>query len=190
MAWIAKDRRAEPVKELEPLLTNEMKRNLTQKYIPRYPTKRAVLLPALHLIQHTLGHIPTQALAEVAEFLEITQAEALDTASFYEEYWLKPKGKYLIQVCRSLACQICGSPELTQHIQRKLGIAIGQTTADAKFTLVEVECLGSCGTAPAVLINDVLHENLTAQGLDQVLDSLPDNPSDYRDPTVNWHETP
>jgi NADH-quinone oxidoreductase E subunit len=189
MAWIAKDRRAQQVKEGAPLLTDELKKHLAEKYIPRYPTRRAALLPALHHIQHAFGHIPPQALAEVAEFLEISPAEALDTASFYEEYWLKPKGKYLIQVCRSLACEICGSRRLTDHIQDKLGIQVGQTTPDGKFTLVEVECLGSCGTAPAVLVNEVLHEDLTAQSLDQVLDNLPDNPADYRDPSVAWHET-
>ena len=188
MAWITKDRRAEQVKEGEPLLTDELKKYLEEKYIPRYPTRRAVLLPALHHIQHTFGHIPAQALAEVAEFLQVSPAEALDTASFYEEYWLKPKGKYLIQVCRSLTCEICGSRRLTDHIQGKLGLEIGQTTADGKFTLVEVECLGSCGTAPVVLVNEVLYEDLTAQKIDQVLDSLPDNPADYRDPSVTWHE--
>ena len=187
MAWITKDRRAEQVKEGEPLLTDELKRYLEEKYIPRYPTRRAVLLPALHHIQHTFGHIPAQALAEVADFLQVSPAEALDTASFYEEYWLKPKGKYLIQVCRSLTCEICGSRRLTDHIQGKLGLEIGQTTADGKFTLVEVECLGSCGTAPVVLVNEVLYEDLTAQKIDQVLDRLPDNPADYRDPSVTWH---
>lgn len=188
MAWIAKDRREAPPKEGGPLLTDELKRHLADKYIPRYPTKRAVLLPALHHIQHTLGYIPAQALAEVAEFLEISPAEALDTASFYEEYWLKPKGKYLIQVCRSLACEICGSRRLTDHIQTKLGIGVGQTTPDGKFTLIEVECLGSCGTAPAMLVNEVLHEDLTAETIDRVLDGLPENPADYRDPSVTWHE--
>ena len=188
MAWITKDRRAQQVKEGESLLTEEMKKHLSEKYLPRYPTKRAALLPALHHIQHTLGYIPAQALAEVAEFLDITPAEALDTASFYEEYWLKPKGRYLIQVCRSLACEICGSRRLTGHIQAKLGIEVGQTTPDGKFTLVEVECLGSCGTAPAMLINEVLHEDLTTQRLDALLDGLPEDPADYRDPSVSWHE--
>ena len=83
-----------------------MKARLAGKYFPRYPDKRAVLLPALHEIQHTHGWIPVQAMEEVAEFR--APAEVMDTATFYEEYWLKPKGKYLLQVCRSLACEIVG----------------------------------------------------------------------------------
>src|SRR5436190_20344548 len=157
MAWIVEDRRAAIVKAGEPLLTEEIKTRLREKYFPRFPTKRAVTLPALHLVQHTYGWIPTQALQEIAEFLELAPAEVLDTATFYEEYWLKPKGKYLLQVCRSLACEICGSRDLTDRLKAKLNIDVGETTEDKKFTLIELECLGSCGTAPAMLINDVLH---------------------------------
>lgn len=188
MAWIVEDRRAAKVAAGEPLLTEQMKQHLREKYFPRYPTKRAVTLPALHLIQHTYGWIPLQAIQEVAEFLELAPAEVLDTASFYEEYWLKPKGKYLIQVCRSLACELCGSEKITEHIKRKLNIDIGQTTEDKRFTLVELECLGSCGTAPAALINQVLHENLTVEGIDKILDSLPDDPHEYKDPTIDWED--
>ncbi len=171
------------------MLTEEMRKHLQEKYFPRYPTKRAVVLPALHYIQHTYNYIPPQTIGELAEFLQVSPAEVLDTASFYEEYWLKPKGKYLISVCRSLSCEICGSKELTAHLKKKLNIDTFQTTADGKFTLVEVECLGSCGTAPVAVINDVLHENLTIEQLDQKLSALPDDPHDYKDPSVNWEET-
>jgi len=187
MAWIAEDRRSANVKTSDqPLLTDAMKKHLEEKYFPRYPTRRAVVLPALHYIQHTYNHLPAQAIQELAEFLQLAPSEVLDTASFYEEYWLKPKGKYLISVCRSLACEVCGSKELTARLKSKLGIELGQTTRDGRFTLVEVECLGSCGTAPVALVNDVLHENLTPQQADQVLSSLPEDPHDYKDPTVNW----
>jgi NADH-quinone oxidoreductase subunit E len=189
MAWIAEDRRNASAKTSDtPLLTEEMKQLLTQTYIPRYPTRRAVLLPALHYIQHTYNYLPLQAIQELAEFLEVSPAEALDTASFYEEYWLKPKGKYLVSVCRSLSCEVCGSKDLTNHLKRKLGIEVGQTTKDGKFTLVEVECLGSCGTAPVLVVNDVLHENLTPESLDKVISSLPEDPHDYKDPTVTWKD--
>jgi NADH-quinone oxidoreductase E subunit len=134
-----------------------------------------VLLTALHHIQHEYGWIPMQAIEEVAEFLEMSPAEALDTATFYEEYWLKPKGKYLIQVCRSLSCEICGSRDLTQRVKDKLGIEFGETTADGRFTLVELECLGSCGTAPAALVNEVLYESQTPQQFEKVLDELPED---------------
>jgi NADH-quinone oxidoreductase subunit E len=186
MAWIVEDRRQQQVKAGEPLLTEEMKSHLRDTYFPRYPTKRAVTLPALHLVQHTYGWIPTQAIQEVAEFLELAPAEVLDTATFYEEYWLKPKGKYLLQVCRSLACEICGSRDLTEHLMKKLNIEVGETTEDKKFTLVELECLGSCGTAPAVLVNETLHETVSLEQLDRVIDNLPDDPHDSHDPTIDW----
>ena len=186
MAWIAEDHRKSTVNPAGAMLTEEMKQHLSGKYFPRYPTKRAVLLPALHYVQHHLGYLPTQVIGELAEFLDITPAEAMDTASFYEEYWLKPKGKYLLSVCRSLSCGICGSQNLVEAVTAKLNIEPGQTTADGRFTLVEVECLGSCGTAPDMLVNEVLHENLTPEGLDKVLDGLPDDPAAYRDPSVTW----
>ncbi len=188
MAWIAEDRRQEQVTKGEPLLTEEMKSHLREKYFPRYPTKRAVLLPALHHVQHEYGWIPTQALQEIAEFLELAPAEVLDTASFYEEYWLKPKGKYLVQVCRSLSCEICDSRKLTDHVMKKYGIDVGETSADGRFTLVELECLGACGTAPVAGINDTLHEELTVEKLQQIIDGLPEDPHDYKDPTINFAE--
>ena len=188
MAWIAEDRRNATVEKGTKYLTDDLKIDIAKKYFPRYPTKRACLLPTLHTIQHTYNWIPVAALEEVAEFLEITPAEVMDTATFYEEYWLKPKGKYLIQVCRSLSCEICASKQLTQHVEKKLGIEVGESTADGRFTLVELECLGSCGTAPVALVNEVLHENLTPDKLDQVLSKLPDDPAHYKDPTITWDE--
>lgn len=190
MVWRVEDRRAavpQP-KDGEPVFTDAMKQLIADRYLPRYPTKRAALLPALHLVQHEYGWISAYALQQIAEFLEVAPAEALDTASFYEEYWLKPRGKYLIQVCRSLACEICGSKRLTDVVKRKLGVEVGETTRDGKFTLVELECLGSCGTAPAVMVNDVLYENLTAEQLEKTLDALPADPHDFKDPAVTWED--
>jgi NADH-quinone oxidoreductase subunit E len=188
MAWIVEDRRRKVEQTGGPYLTEELKRHLSDRFFPRYPNKRAVLLPALHEIQHTYGWIPVQAMEEVAEFLEMSPAEVIDTATFYEEYWLRPKGKYLIQVCRSLSCEICDSKKLTAHCQRKLGIELGETTPDGRFTLVELECLGACGTAPVALVNDVLHEELTVEKLDQIIRELPEDPHDYKDPVVTWEE--
>jgi NADH-quinone oxidoreductase E subunit len=187
MAWIAENRRNQLVSQGKPLLTDDMKRFLQEKYFPRYPTKRAVLLRALHLVQHAYGWIPTQAIQETAEFLGIAPAEALDTATFYEEYWLKPKGKYLVQVCRSLACEVCGSADITARACQKLNIEVGESTPDKRFTLVELECLGACGTGPVVMVNEVLHENMTPEKMERILAELPDDPHDYSDPTVTWH---
>jgi NADH-quinone oxidoreductase subunit E len=108
MAWITENRRTATIeRRSEPYLTEELKKGLAEKYFPRYPNKRAVLLPALHEIQHAYNWIPAQAMEELAVFLEMSPAEVMDTATFYEEYWLKPKGEYLLQVCRSLSCEIC-----------------------------------------------------------------------------------
>lgn len=183
MAWIAEDRRSQRAAEGQ-LLTDQMKQLLTEKYFPRYPSKRAVLLPALHLIQHEYNWIPSQAIHEVAEFLGIAPAEALDTASFYEEYWLKPKGKYLVQVCRSIACELCQSEKVTDTCRQTLGIDVGQTTTDGRFTLVELECLGACGGAPVVMLNEELFENVTDASVGQLLTALPDDPHDFHGPAL------
>src|SRR4051812_18158370 len=189
MAWQVENRRSPSfTPEDGPYLTEEMKRLLSEVYIPRYPQKRAVLLPALHMVQHTYNWIPIQAIQEIAEFLEMAPAEALDTATFYEEYWLKPKGKYLLQVCRSLSCEICGSRELTEHLKKKLNIEEFETTPDGKFTLVELECLGACGNAPVALVNEALYENLTTEQFDQILAALPEDPHQFKDPTIDWEE--
>lgn len=187
MAWIAKDvRAAQIVEQGKTFLTDDIRQTLEEKYLPRYPIRRAALLPALHLMMHEYNWIPPQALQEVAEFIGISPAEAMDTASFYEEFWLKPKGQYLISVCRSLACELCQSQGLIDHLETRLGIDSGETTPDGKFTLFPLECLGACGTAPVMLINDVLHENLTTETVDQLIAALPDKASDYHDPTVTW----
>lgn len=187
MAWLTENRRTATFdRRAEPYLTADMKRELADKYFPRYPTKRAVLLPALHHVQHAYDWIPPQAMEEIAEFLELAPAEVMDTASFYEEYWLKPKGKYLVQVCRSLSCEICGSKDLTQRLRETLGVEVGETTPDGRFTLVELECLGACGTAPVALVNDALFEQLTPDKLEGVVSKLPADPRDFHDATIDW----
>jgi NADH-quinone oxidoreductase subunit E len=187
MAWITENRRTEVLeRRAEPYLNDALKQYLTEKYFPRYPTKRAVLLPALHAIQHTYNWIPPQAMEEIAAFLELAPAEVIDTATFYEEYWLRPKGKYLLQVCRSLSCEVCGSDKLTDHIKSKLNLELGETTDDGQYTLVELECLGACGTAPVMLINEVLHENLTTEMVDQLIAKLPQDPHHYEDAEITW----
>jgi NADH-quinone oxidoreductase subunit E len=189
MAWITDNRRTATFeRRAEPYLTADMKRELADKYFPRYPTKRAVLLPALHHVQHAYNWIPPQAMEEIAEFLELAPAEVMDTATFYEEYWLKPKGKYLVQVCRSLSCEICGSGDLTNRMREKLGVEVGETTPDGRYTLVELECLGACGTAPVALVNEALYEQLTPAKLEEVVSKLPDDPHDFKDPTIDWED--
>ncbi|MCC7205267.1 MAG: NADH-quinone oxidoreductase subunit NuoE [Phycisphaeraceae bacterium] len=173
MAWIAKNSAgATIVRRSEPYLTPALKAKLEADVLPRYPTKRAALLPVLHAVQHEHHWLPAQALEEIAAFLDLAPAQVLDTASFYEEFWLNPKGKYLIMVCQSLSCELMGQKGLLGKISRKLGIAPGQTTPDGKYTLMTAECLGSCGSAPCALVNEVLHENIRADNFERVLDTL------------------
>jgi len=171
MAWITKNSGGMRIeRRSEPYLTEATRARLARDLLPRYETTKGALLMVLHEVQHEHGWLPPQAMLEVAEFLKIPPSDVLDTASFYEEYWLKPKGRHLIAVCRSIACEFCGQPELTEVIKSKLGIDVGETTDDQMFTLVEVECLGSCDSAPVALIDGTLHEWLNAQKIFKAID--------------------
>lgn len=173
MAWIVKNSAGTQIdRQAEPYLTQEMKDHFEADIITRYPSRRAATLPLLHAIQDKYNWLPYQAIEEAAEFLQLTPAQVLDTASFYEMFWLKPKGKYLIMVCQSISCELLGHDRLIEALEHKLGISVGETTADGKFTLMHAECLGSCGTAPCALVNDRLCENLTVENLGQIIDSL------------------
>lgn len=173
MAWIAKQSGTMQIERRpEPYLTEAMRADLRDRVLPRYEQKMAALLPALHMIQHEYGWIPAQAMEEIADFLGLPPADVMDTATFYEEYWLKPKGRNTIAVCRSIACEFCGSEKVTQAVKDKLGIDVGETTDDEAFTLIELECLGSCGAAPAVLVNETLHENVTPQRVAELVDEV------------------
>ena len=171
MAWITKDSANATIeRRAEPYLTDALKKQAADTSLPRYETKKAATLPVLHMIQHTYGWIPHQAIEEVAAFLELAPGDVLDTASFYEEFWLKQKGKHTIAVCRSIACEFCDHKALTDRCRDKLSIEIGDTTDDGEFTLIELECLGACGGAPAALIDEKLHEFLTPDQLDKLID--------------------
>ncbi|MFO0859632.1 MAG: NADH-quinone oxidoreductase subunit NuoE [Phycisphaerales bacterium] len=176
MSWIAKNSAGATVeKRAEPYLTPQMRSHLSQHILPRYEQKKGALLPCLHEVQHTYGWIPGQAMLEIADFLAIKPAEVIDTASFYEEYWLKRKGKHLVSVCRSIACEFCGQPGITQAVKDALGIDVGETTDDNEFTFIELECLGSCGTAPALLIDETLHENVKPEQVAGLLQAARQN---------------
>ncbi len=173
MAWIVKNSATTQIERSDtPLLDQDLRSELEATVLVRYPTKRAAMLPVLHAIQHKHGWIPHQAIEETAQFLDLTASQVLDTATFYEDFWLRPKGKYLIMVCQSISCQLMGHTRLLDKIKQKLGIDVGQTTDDNKFTLMTAECLGSCDTAPCALINETLIESLTPDNIERVLDSL------------------
>ncbi len=172
MGWITKPSATARIERRpEPYLTPALKDQLTREILPRYETKRGALLPALHAVQHEHGWLPMQALEEVAEFLGLSAASVLDTASFYEEFWLKPKGEHVIAVCRSMACEVCDHKAVTDACRDKLGIEVGETTPDGRFTLIELECLGACGGAPAALFDETLCENATPDQINKLIDS-------------------
>ena len=154
------------------LLSEEARREIMD-YTKRYPHKRAALLPALHIVQRDNGWIATDAMKEVALLLEIRPAEVMEAVSFYTMYNRKPVGRYHIQVCRNISCALLDARRITRHISSRLGIGVGETTSDGRFTLTEVECLGSCGTAPMLQLNDDYHENLTEERVDEIFEALP-----------------
>ena len=173
MAWTTKPSATTQFEKRDaPYLTDEMKARFTAELLPRYETKQASLLPILNELQHTYRCIAYQAMVEVAQFLGLTAADVLDTVSFYEDYTTEPTGKHIIAVCQSIACEVCGHQVLLDHVRNKLGVEPHETTDDGKFTLLALECLGSCDTAPVALVDDTLHENLTIERLDEIVDGL------------------
>ena len=109
---------------------------------------------------------------EISELFGLSLSEVNEVASFYTMLFKRPVGRHVIQVCTNISCLLCNSEEIMAHLQKRLGLRPGETTADDRFTFLEVECLASCGTAPVVQINEDYYENLTLERLDQILDSL------------------
>lgn len=145
------------------------------KFLEKYPTKEAALLPTLHLAQKEFGYLSIEGMDYVAKLLDLPPARVYGVASFYTMFNRKPVGKYHIQVCTNLSCSLMGAEEMVKYLEKKLNIKMGQTRADGKFTLSSVECLGSCGTAPMMQVNDLFYENLTFEGIDHILTQLEAN---------------
>ena len=138
----------------------------------RYPSKEALMLPALWKVMEQQGHIDTEAMVAVAEWLEVPPIKVYGVVTFYTMFHQEPIGCHHIQLCKTLSCALCGKAEILAHLKKKLGIDVGETTEDGRFTLSQVECLGSCGTAPVMQINDTLYENLTIEKVDEILEGL------------------
>ncbi len=143
-----------------------------KKLEPRYPNKVALLLPALHQAQDETGWLPPEVMEEIGLYIGIHPAQVREVASFYTMYNLKPVGKYHLKICTNVACALRGAEKLVEHCEKRFDIACGETTSDRRFTIMEEECLGACGTAPAMMLNDDYHENLDAKSLDRILDDL------------------
>jgi NADH-quinone oxidoreductase E subunit len=153
------------------ILTDESKKRL-DGLKGLFPEKQSVVLMVLHVIYDQLGYLDMKAIEEAAEYMDLPKVYFEEAATFYTMFPLKPVGKYLIQVCRNICCTLMGAEELIEYLKEKLGIETGQTTEDKMFTLVLVECLGACGGAPMMQINDKYYEYLTREKVDKILDEL------------------
>ena len=140
------------------------------RHIAKYPEKRAALMPALTVAEREFGWLSDQAMACVAEVMGLTKAEVFGVATFYSMYKFRPMGRHIIQFCDNISCMLVRADDLLDHFKKTLGIGPGETTADDRFSLVTMECIGACGTAPAMLVNKDFHDNLTAQKIDKILE--------------------
>ena len=140
--------------------------------LTRYPTTEAALLPTLHLAQEVWGWISPEVVHYVGDLLNLSPATVFGVVSFYNMYNQKPVGKYHLQVCTNLSCMVNRAYDIYEGLCDKLGVTPGETTKDGKYTVAEVECLGSCGTAPVVQVNNDYHENMNVEKMNELLTRL------------------
>jgi NADH-quinone oxidoreductase subunit E len=145
---------------------------LAREIIDRYPVARSAMIPLLHLAQEQDGYVSEDAMQHIAELLDVTPAEVLGTCSFYEMFKLEPVGEYVVNVCTNISCLLCGGEELLEHLEERLGIKAGSTTADGKFTLEDVECIAACTEAPCMQVNYRYFHRVSHEQVDQLLDDL------------------
>lgn len=143
-----------------------------EEVLSHYPTKQAALLPTFWLAQEEFGYLSPEVMEYIARLLDLSPASVASVASFYTMLYKKPMGRFHLQVCTNLSCRLRGADRIVDCVRDKLGIGLGQTTADRVFSLSEVECLGSCGTAPVVQVNDDYHEHQTPDRVKRLIDGL------------------
>jgi len=140
--------------------------------IAKSETKRSALIPVLREIQNEYSYLSAESMEEAAKMLEITPSSVQNVATFYTMFFTEPAGKHVVWVCRTLSCALRGAEHVEHYMCDKLGIKTGETTPDGKITLMEAECLASCGTAPVMLVDNTLEENLTKARVDEVIQEL------------------
>lgn len=138
----------------------------------RYPTTKALTLPVLWMAQEQFGWISPEVMKYVAGLLDVPLGHLYGVVTFYTMFNTKPTGKYHLQICTNVSCQLRGAEKLLDHVCDRLGIIVGETAPDKQLTVSEVECLGSCGTAPMMQVNDDYYENLSLDKVDQLLSDL------------------
>jgi len=146
--------------------------SVAREIIGRYPRPKSALIPLLHLAQEQDGYVTNAAMAHLAELLGITPAEVYGTATFYEMFKFEPVGRYCINVCSNISCQLVGAWELLEHAEHALGVKAGGTTEDGMFTLEDVECIAACTEAPALQVNYRYRYKVDAAGFDGLIDDL------------------
>ncbi len=149
-----------------------------ESIVSRYEVPASAIMPLLHFVQEAKGHLEEEHLVFVADFLDIPHVRAFEVATYYTMYFTKPIGKYLIQVCRNLSCSVNGAPEVINALRENLKVDLGETTADGLFTIVEVECIGACDLAPAMVINEKLFGNVSTDSISRILDSYKEKAQD------------
>jgi len=155
------------------ILTDEMI-DAIRAFIPRYPSKQAVTLPALHIVNERLRYVPLQAVVEIAQLLDLTPAQVQDTVSFYGYFKQdKPAGRCRVWVCRSISCALRGADDLLDHLSHSLHVQPGETTPDGRITLEFAECLGACEHAPCILANNELLKSVSHPQADEFVKGLP-----------------
>jgi len=140
-----------------------------EKAAAKYPDRNSAIMPGLWAAQREFGHLSPEVIEAVAIAVGVPKAKAQGLATYHSLYWKKPVGKYVIMLCTNVACTLMGAETMLAHLEKKLGIHEGQTTPDGKFTLMEVECIGSCGYGPALVVNETFYYDLTESGIDAIL---------------------
>ncbi len=172
MAWIPKRSATLTIESREePYITPELLEKITKDIMPRYETDHGALMTTLHEVQHVYGYISWQAMVEISAVLGITPAQVADVVSFYEDYRSEPMGKYIFGICQSIACEVCGHQAVIDHLKQKLGINVHETTEDGMFSLLGMECIGSCDNAPCALVNGKQYNKLTISKVDEIVDA-------------------
>jgi NADH-quinone oxidoreductase subunit E len=149
--------------------TNEKR---LDEIIAHYPVKRSAILPALFIAQEEHGYVTDDDIRYLARRLEMRVNEVEEVVTFYSMYSRKPIGKYKLQVCRTISCYLNGAEQITERISRKINCRVGETSADRKFTLSEVECLGYCDLAPVLQVNFDYYEQVTPDGVEEIIEGL------------------
>jgi NADH-quinone oxidoreductase subunit E len=156
-------------------LLSEESRAAIDRWIAKYPPdqKQSAVMPALSIVQDANGGwLTTELMDAIADYLDMQPIAVYEVATFYSMYELKPVGQNKLCICTNISCMLRGSEDIVAHLEQKLGIKLGETTADKKFTLKEVECLGACGGAPMMQVGREYHENLTPETVDEILAKL------------------